>query len=72
MLDLRYDYQAGPRIRAIRDANTLSQGIAGALDYDGFGALRARPVLQRASDSEPPQPRAGLIPASYRRARART
>ncbi len=61
VLDLRYDYQAGPRIRAIRDANTPTQSIAGTLDYDGFGALRTRTLTQRTSASEPLQPRAGFI-----------
>jgi YD repeat-containing protein len=41
--DLTYQYGAGTRIRAIRDATSAPghQRVQVALDYDGFGALKA-------------------------------
>ncbi len=71
IVDLTYEYGAGPRIRAIKEGNTESgrPPARTALNYDGFGALKpaaiARPTTAAAiPSSQPKEDRYGFIRTS--------
>lgn len=66
VVDLRYDYTAGPRIRSIRsgDVGKNAQSVVGTLGYDGFGALRRNTSANESSKVPPPRP--AVMSASLR------